>query len=328
MFEAFWQKSIFVGKSLFEEVDTMTFIYIIYPTHWPIKPLITLWAEKLRATFILESFDEESFSWRVASKKWQQQYPDGRCFLFPHLQNPWCWSVWVPRATEDEQEYAPLSLAFFDKKGSYEKDLFSAHTISLQHPLLKMIKKIKKKRVLSEIWEGMGGRGQDTLFLLHLGHPIRVWEQNPILAFLWTSAMEGLEELYGKTFVQERLFFQYGNFWQAVTNEKKKIDGRVIYLDPFFEEGEKKRKGLPPGEIMVMKKLQQLFHAQMGPTDQLDQEKFSLLATHIHPISLIVKRPLKGVGMTGVVPQGSVKGKSLAWDIYAFTFFSSFSQED
>jgi hypothetical protein len=330
-----------------------------------LRSLIQYWIAEMKAEVVEDPFwemamDPKEFPHKESNqrekqkqikgrlKQWQQEYPHVACFIFP--LSFWCWSVWV----HDDIPHLPFSLSLFDQNGGYHDGLLDAgpvlpcdekHPLS-HHPLLKSLKKSHKKNPFHVIWEGMGGLGKDTLFLLSLGCPLIVWERNPILAFLWTMALSGLSYLpttslpTTSVMVKEqnpRLSFIYGDFWkhlEKISQEKWSAEKRIlVYLDPFFSETKKSHKRLPPGEIQCLKQLQSLYEDPQNEDPQNEDPQINgihhLELNVVKKISLqgmsgqwIVKRPLKGVGISGFSPNGSVVGKTLAWDIYASDSFT------
>ena len=179
-----------------------------------------------------------------------------------------------------------------------------------------------KEPVLTAV-DATAGFGEDAFLLAAAGYRVTMYERNPVIASLLRYALEkalqtaadpasseassGSGTLAGIVSRMELVEGDSVPAMQAMSEAGKRPD--LVYLDPMFPQ---KRKN-----ALSKKKLQFIKEQQTEgprPEDQPDEEALLRAAMELRPGKIIIKRPLKGPYLGGVVPGYQIKGKLIRYD--------------
>jgi len=189
---------------------------------------------------------------------------------------------------------------FLDWQSDYFYHLRQKYSLR-QEPLAKALG-LKGDRA-TFVWDLTCGTGKDTLLMLAFGCKLLAFERNPVIFRLLANA-----HLFLEAPLKERFHLFEGDV--RMFDFKNIPVPDVLYLDPMYEQAQKKRKALPRKEM-------RLFRLIAG--DDLDAKEllsWALSYAQEKKISrVVVKRSLKLPPLLDGVTN-SYEGKSTAYDLY------------
>ena len=153
------------------------------------------------------------------------------------------------------------------------------------------------------ICDATAGMGADAFDLAYAGCRVTAIERSPLA---WILLKDGLR----RALLQPELAAAAGRIELRLGDSRELLPALgpfdVVYLDPMFTGGKKsagKRKAM------------RLFHllGQSGP----DAGELLPAATSAARLRVVVKRPLRGEALASVAPSGSLKGRTVRFDLYA-----------
>ncbi|WP_019623488.1 class I SAM-dependent methyltransferase [Thioalkalivibrio thiocyanoxidans] len=156
----------------------------------------------------------------------------------------------------------------------------------------------------SHVVDATAGLGRDTLLLAAHGFRVDAWERHPVIYLLLADALEraAREEVLAP--IVERITLHVGLATPATLSTQPV----AAVFDPMFPERAKRA---------AVKKDMQLTQALMEGDPDPDPETTLQNLREAATRRVIVKRPLHAPALGPDAPQGSVRGKSVRFDIYA-----------
>ena len=161
------------------------------------------------------------------------------------------------------------------------------------------------------VLDATAGLGRDAFLLANAGRQVRMIERHPVLAVLITDGLHRAA-LHGHSRpIVERISLEQGESMDIMTRfltEDRLPD--VVYLDPMFPGTKKSAK---VGKEAAM--LQALAASYNRKSDR----KLLALALETARHRVVVKRPLRGPGLSDAAADIVLKGKTVRYDIYLST---------
>ncbi len=153
------------------------------------------------------------------------------------------------------------------------------------------------------IVDASAGLGRDALLLAARGYRVMAWERHPVVYQLLADALERASRHPALTDSIRRIHLYAGPYDPSQTTERP-IAG---VFDPMFPERAKRA---------AVKKEMQLLQALMPTRPDADAaQTLAQLRAHVER-RVVVKRPLQAPPLGPDPPHGSVRGKSVRFDIY------------
>lgn len=153
------------------------------------------------------------------------------------------------------------------------------------------------------VLDATAGLGRDAFVLASLGCQVQMLENSPIVHELLRWALEeaGDSEIED---VARRMQLERANAVEWLAGHAERV-ADVIYLDPMYPHRDKSA---------AVKKEMRAFHDLVGPSE--DEEALLEIALQRARYRVVVKRPRKGVTISGATPSYQLAGKSSRYDIY------------
>lgn len=214
----------------------------------------------------------------------------------------------VLKMTDEE---VSLSFGELSLKVDYEKMIprIKAGTVN-QEMLVKAARIKGKKDGLSAI-DATAGFGEDSLLLAAAGFNVKLYEYNPVIAFMLKDAVERYKSVPGLSSIVSRMEVHNGDSIAVMKSYKDMPDTLnrvdVVLLDPMFPERNK--------SALIGKKFQILQRLEMPCSNE--QELFDA-AKQVNPRKLVIKRPLKGTNLAGIKPDYVISGKAVRYDCFTY----------
>jgi 16S rRNA (guanine1516-N2)-methyltransferase len=150
--------------------------------------------------------------------------------------------------------------------------------------------------------DATAGWGIDAATLAAAGREVVLVERHPVLAMLLRDAIERARAAGHPAAHRMRLVEADARDWLA------HAAADVVLLDPMYPEaagraGARKAEGLHLARRLV--------------GDDLDQDDLLAAARHAARRRVVVKRPLRAVALAGLPPSGSLRGRTVRYDLYA-----------
>lgn len=174
---------------------------------------------------------------------------------------------------------------------------------NLQNELLVKAVKIKGIGRPLNIIDATAGLGEDSLIFAAAGNKVIMFEYNPVIFALLSSAMKSAEKEEELSPVVKSMQVKCENSIEAMPQLKENAD--VVFLDPMFPGRSK--------SALIKKKFQLLQQLESPCSDE--KELFEA-AEKCLPLKIVVKRPLKGPFLANRRPSYSLSGKSVRYDCY------------
>jgi len=179
---------------------------------------------------------------------------------------------------------------------------------SRKQPLARAVGLGKAKQPQPTVLDATAGWGEDAWLLALLGCQVLAVERHPVVAAM---LQDGLRRLaHSRPDAAGRLMVACGDArsldplpWRYA----RFLGPDVVYLDPMFDYGERRRRGQERRPLVL---LRQLVGDDADAPDLLDW------ALACAGRRVVVKRPLHGPYLGGRKPVASHKGKALRWDVY------------
>ena len=153
--------------------------------------------------------------------------------------------------------------------------------------------------------DATAGMGEDSLLLAAAGFRVKLFEYNAVIAALLQDSLQRAAAIPELADIVARMEVVPGDSIRGIRELEEHAD--VIYLDPMFPERQK--SGLIKKKFQLLQQLER-------PCD--DENGLLTAAMEAKPSKLIIKRPLKGPQLAGVMPGYTVKGKAIRYDCFAF----------
>lgn len=150
--------------------------------------------------------------------------------------------------------------------------------------------------------DATAGLGEDSLLLAAAGFSVHLFERNPVIAALLRDALERGASDPRLAGAIGRMQLHVGDSVEALRHLPVQPD--VVLLDPMFPD---KRK-----TASAKKKLQLLQHLERPCEDEGALLDAAIAA---RPRKVVVKRPVKGPHLAGRVPDYSLSGKAVRYDV-------------
>lgn len=155
------------------------------------------------------------------------------------------------------------------------------------------------------IADATAGMGADAFDLAHAGCRVMAMERSPLAWLLLKDGLRRAAAIPALADAAGRIELKLGD-----SRELLPVHGPfdVVYLDPMFEGGKKtagKRKSM------------RLFHL-FGAADATDADLLHA-ARAAARLRAVVKRPARGAVLASVAPSGSLKGRTIRFDLYSGT---------
>ncbi|WP_019024624.1 MULTISPECIES: class I SAM-dependent methyltransferase [unclassified Thioalkalivibrio] len=156
----------------------------------------------------------------------------------------------------------------------------------------------------SHVVDATAGLGRDTLLLAAHGFRVDAWERHPVVYLLLADALQRAAHDEALAPIVERITLHAGLAAPATLSTPPV----AAVFDPMFPERAKRA---------AVKKDMQLTQALMegdpDPEPETTLQRLREAATR----RVVVKRPLHAPALGPDTPQGSVRGKSVRFDVYA-----------
>lgn len=155
------------------------------------------------------------------------------------------------------------------------------------------------------IADATAGMGADAFDLAHAGCRVMAMERSPLTWLLLKDGLRRAAAIPALADTAGRIDLKLGDA-RELLKEYGPFD--VVYLDPMFE-GSKKTAG--------KRKAMRLLH-ELGAAGGSGEELLSA-ARAAARLRAVVKRPIRGAHLASAVPSGSLKGRTIRFDLYAGT---------
>ena len=205
---------------------------------------------------------------------------------------------------------------------------------NLERELLVKAVSVKGSRGSLKVLDATAGLGEDAFLLAAAGFDVSMYEQDEVIAALLEDALnraleadneecteavrdaasrlhltkgdsiEAMRSMAGQTckVAKADLISGLENNIHSCSTPVRPFD--VIYLDPMFP-GRKK-------SAAVKKKFQLL---QLLECPEMREDELLEAAISLHPLKVVIKRPVKGPFLSDIKPDHSVKGNSVRYDV-------------
>lgn len=152
----------------------------------------------------------------------------------------------------------------------------------------------------SEVVDATAGWGTDAATLAAAGRQVVLLERHPVLVALLRDAIERSRARGHRAAARLHLIQADARLWlaTAVTD--------VVLLDPMYPDpasGPRKAEGLHLARHLV--------------GDDLDQAELLGVARRAARRRVVVKRPSRAPPLAGLAPSGSLRGRTVRYDLYA-----------
>jgi 16S rRNA (guanine1516-N2)-methyltransferase len=164
------------------------------------------------------------------------------------------------------------------------------------------------KKSSLRIVDATAGLGRDAFVLAGLGCEVDLYEREPVIVELLRAGLDCALSAGDPWLaaVVQRMHLCPGDARQSMANRSRRVD--VIYLDPMFP---------PRGKSAAVKKEMALFQRLLErATDPQEADALLLWALQQDVARVVVKRPAKAPHLAGLVPNHTVNGKSVRYDVY------------
>jgi 16S rRNA (guanine1516-N2)-methyltransferase len=152
----------------------------------------------------------------------------------------------------------------------------------------------------TQIVDATAGWGTDAATLAAAGRQVVLLERHPVLAALLRDAIERSRARGHAAAYRLELFEDDARRWLATAATD------VVLLDPMY-----------PGAGAGPRKGEGLHLARQLVGDDLDQAELLAVARRAARRRVVVKRPLRAPPLAGRAPSGSLRGRTVRYDLYA-----------
>ncbi|CAL4324354.1 class I SAM-dependent methyltransferase [Buchnera aphidicola] len=170
----------------------------------------------------------------------------------------------------------------------------------------KLIQAIGLKNKKKYIFDLTAGCGTDSFLLVSSGFKVIMIEKNPIISYFLSKALKKIykNKKYG-SFYKKNLKFYCNNSLKLL--KKKKINPKIIYLDPMFKTYN--HKSLPKKNIYFLRKITKF---------DIFQTKKLLIESIKIAKKVIIKRFFKDKKLLNIKPKNIIysKKKKYRFEIY------------
>lgn len=163
-----------------------------------------------------------------------------------------------------------------------------------------------------EIVDATAGLGSDAFHLAAKGARVTLIERSAVLAALLSDTIEAARSGLlgsGAAAVAERLTLLFGDAAMLLASETS-LPAGVVYLDPMFAGAS--GSAAPPKGMAVLRRL-------FAEDEAVHKDEAALLhsARAAAARRVVVKRALKAAPLAQVPPSGSLRGRTVRFDLYA-----------
>ena len=204
----------------------------------------------------------------------------------------------------------PISAAFDDGKATHRR-IYGGGKGQLIAKAVGLTKGVTPK-----VLDATAGLGRDAFVLASLGCSVRLFERDPVVSEMLFSALAHAQASADQELseIAQRMSLHPASSIDWLAGQADKV-ADVIYLDPMYPE---------QGKSAAVKKEMRAFHDIVGQ----NEDDFLLLEAALAKAEyrVVVKRPRKGVAISGPKPSMQVMGKSSRYDIYTIKSLSYLNQ--
>ncbi len=192
------------------------------------------------------------------------------------------------------------------KKGGVKADFFSpALRRRTEQGAKDLLLRAVASKVSRSVVDATAGLGIDSFVLANAGHNVTLLEVAALPYIMCREALAAIGRTrYGGALCQRMQLLNVDALQWLQQIPTPHPD--VIYLDPMFEKSGKQSALSGQG----MQALQQFTH-NVAPSQQLLTQAIASCTEKV-----IVKRPAKGEPLAGLVPNHSVSGRTVRFDVY------------
>ncbi|HEX7002977.1 MAG TPA: class I SAM-dependent methyltransferase [Trueperaceae bacterium] len=159
------------------------------------------------------------------------------------------------------------------------------------------------RREVETIIDATAGLGADAFAMAEAGARVDLIERSPVVAALLADGLERATRDPALAPTARRMTLHVG---EASRLLPRLAPAHVVHLDPMYPTSG--REGGKAKEMRILRRL-------LG--DDLDAPELLALARSSATKRVVVKRPLKAPPLAGEEPSGSLRGKTVRYDLYA-----------